>query len=224
MNGGLGPDMKPSPAMTAFSKVNDEWIASMQSLAKQSTVADKAYWHHVDLINLQMRGVWDGYTTAAKGSKGKLPELKWESILYMNLGDELGDVGDVGALRGDGDEAGGGVPLAEREHRAVDRDGARALDAHAAEEAVDAEVGDGRDVGLLEQQAVGADARLELTPADGDGRRQLRRRREAGEHLGDAILRRVREAEQPQPHGLLDLLRVALEGQPALGHGDPALG
>lgn len=91
MNGGLGPDMKPSPAMTAFSKVNDEWIASMQSLAKQSTVADKAYWHHVDLINLQMRGVWDGYTTAAKGSKGKLPALKWESILYMNLGDELGD-------------------------------------------------------------------------------------------------------------------------------------
>ena len=91
MNGGLGPAMEPSPSMTAFSKVNDEWIASMTSLSAQSTAADKAYWHHVNLINLQMRGLWEGYSAAAKASKGALPALKWESILYMNLGDELGD-------------------------------------------------------------------------------------------------------------------------------------
>ena len=83
--------MKPSAAMTGFSKVNDEWIASMTALSKQSTTADMAYWHQVSLINLQMKGVWDGYTTAAKASSGALPALKWESILYMNLGDELGD-------------------------------------------------------------------------------------------------------------------------------------
>lgn len=91
MNGGMGPGLKPTKALSDFLEVNNKWIAQMQEISKTSTAADRAYWHQVELINLQMRGVFDGYTEAAKASKGLIPALIWEAILYMNLGDEAGD-------------------------------------------------------------------------------------------------------------------------------------
>eukprot|EP01052_Picozoa_sp_SAG31_P002965 SAG31_NODE_108_length_24741_cov_6.933041_17_plen_104_part_00 len=59
--------------------------------AGRSTAADKSYWHQVSLINLQLKGLFDGYSQAAKAdSTGSIKPLIFESILYMNLGDELG--------------------------------------------------------------------------------------------------------------------------------------
>ena len=89
MNGGFGPGLEPSQTYIDFIKLNDQWIESMLSISKGSTAADIAYWHHVDLINTQMKALHAGYTEQAKAES--LPPLIFEAILYMNMGDELGD-------------------------------------------------------------------------------------------------------------------------------------
>ena len=88
-NNGFGPDLVPSQTYLDFIKLNDQWIETMLSVSKLSTAADIAYWHHVNLINLQMQALHAGYTQQA--AKAGLPPLKFEAILYMNMGDELGD-------------------------------------------------------------------------------------------------------------------------------------
>ena len=72
-----------------FISVNNQWIELMSHIAQKGTPADRSYWHHVNLINLQMRGVHAGYLEGAK--EAGLPPLIFESVLYMNMGDEVGD-------------------------------------------------------------------------------------------------------------------------------------
>jgi hypothetical protein len=91
MNSGMGPDLRPEEGMLDFIAVNNEWIQLMSRTAQRGTPADRTYWHHVNLINSQMKGLHAGYMEAANASAGELEPLIFESILYLNMGDELGD-------------------------------------------------------------------------------------------------------------------------------------
>lgn len=35
---------------------NNEWIGMMTKLAAKSTASDMAYWHHINLVGLQLQG------------------------------------------------------------------------------------------------------------------------------------------------------------------------
>ena len=70
----------------------------MLGMANLSTTADQSYWHHVALIRGQMRGIHTGYTKVAL--EHNLPPLSFESILYMTMGDEMGDF--AGFVPGEG--------------------------------------------------------------------------------------------------------------------------
>lgn len=140
MNSGFGPGLVPAPAYVEFIKLNDQWINTMLQVSKSSTAADISYWHHVDLINTQMKALHQGYTQEVsppppppllllsllflsrgayftslspmpkitrrcgntivmwlrgvltwQAKKLGLGSLLFEAILYMNMGDELGD-------------------------------------------------------------------------------------------------------------------------------------
>ena len=89
INSGFGPGMTPNPHVAAFMKVNKQWSTSMNAVAPLSSAADATYWHHAALVDAQLEGVHEGYQQAAEASHGALPSLPFESLLYLNLGDEM---------------------------------------------------------------------------------------------------------------------------------------
>ena len=107
INSGQGPKMVPTKPLTEFVEVNNKWIASQQALANLSTAADKAYWHQQQLVYLQLAGMHAGYAAAA--AELKLPALLPEAILYLNMGDEMGDF--AGFKPGEGFVGKGARPL-----------------------------------------------------------------------------------------------------------------
>lgn len=89
INHGCGPGVKPDPNVTNFFAVHDRWASAMGGVSKQSSAAEAAYWHHFSLVDVQLRGLHEGYGLAVNESGGALPPLPFESVLYLNLGEEL---------------------------------------------------------------------------------------------------------------------------------------
>lgn len=69
---------------TAFLEVNNQWIQLMTELSKQSTIADRTYWHQVGLVNLQMKGLHQGYSEAAKADSSGASESNSRYALHCS--------------------------------------------------------------------------------------------------------------------------------------------
>ena len=101
VNSGFGPAYTLPKNISAFVDANAAFIAMMGATAKHSTQADRAYWHQISLVYTQLQGIHLGYMQAAQVPSA-LPPLSLNTILAMNMGDELGNF--AGYSPGDGVE------------------------------------------------------------------------------------------------------------------------
>ena len=103
INNGVGPGMTPDKNLARFFKIHEQWASGMANVANESSATEAAYWHHMGLVDAQLAGLHEGYEQAARDSHGALPSLPFESILYLNLGEERADFADfrpgVGIVR-----------------------------------------------------------------------------------------------------------------------------
>ncbi len=69
VNSGLLP-YTPSPALAQFLETNAEFMEAQYnaSLSLPSLDPQRIYWYHVNLVNVQLNGIYQGYQEARHGT------------------------------------------------------------------------------------------------------------------------------------------------------------